>query len=293
MTLFWHGLLTSQLSVVRDRDAMEAQIDLFRQHALDSFPAILKAVSTDPAMMTYLNVDGSERNAPNENYARELMELFALGVGNYTEKDVREAARAFTGWHVPRERGGRENKSSSRRPSSGRSAYDRGTKTVLGKTGNFGPDDIVDIITAQPASAQYIVRRLFTYFVYPNPTDADLEPFVDDLHKANYSSIRAAVEAILRSDVFYSPKAYRALVKSPVEYTVGAIKAVNGQAQLTQLAPASRVWAGSSARWVRRSMSRRTSRLAGQHIVAQRFDDVRAPQLHQRGYRRRAESAQP
>src|SRR3954447_20213169 len=102
MTLFWHGLLTSQISVVVDRDAMEAQVDLYRQHALDTFPAILKAVWRDRAMMTYLNIEGSERNAPNENYARELMELFALGVGNFSEKDVREAARAFTGWHVPR-----------------------------------------------------------------------------------------------------------------------------------------------------------------------------------------------
>ena len=89
-------------------------------------------------------------------------------------------------------------------------------------------------MTARPASARYIVRRLFSYFVYPDPTDADLQPFVDAYTKANYS-IRAAVESILRSDVFYSPKAYRALVKSPVEYTIGAIKAVNGQAQLTQL----------------------------------------------------------
>ena len=102
--------------MVVDRDAMEAQVDIYRQHALNSFPVVLKAVSHDRAMMTYLNIDGSERNAPNENYARELMELFALGVGNYTEKDVREAARAFTGWHGRRERGGRENKSSSKRP---------------------------------------------------------------------------------------------------------------------------------------------------------------------------------
>ena len=231
MTLFWHGLLTSQLSVVVDREAMEAQVDLYRQHALDTFPAILKAVWRDRAMMTYLNIEGSERNAPNENYARELMELFALGVGNFSEKDVREAARAFTGWHVPRERGGREGKYFLKTPVFRPQAYDRGMKTVLGKSGNFGPDEIVDVVVAQPASAQYIVRRLFTFFVYPNPTDADLAPFIDTYTKSD-RSIRATVEAMLRSDVFYSPKAYRALVKSPVEYTVGAIKAVNGQRQL-------------------------------------------------------------
>jgi len=234
MTLFWHGLLTSQLSVVVDREAMEAQVDIYRQQALGSFPTILKAVWRDPAMMEYLNIDGSERNAPNENYARELMELFALGIGNFSEKDVREAARAFTGWHVPRQRGGREGKYLLKTPVFRPQGFDRGMKTVLGKTGNFSPDDIVDIVVAQPASAQYIVRRLFEFLVYPNPTDAELEPFVEAYTKGD-RSIRAAVEAILRSDVFYSPKAYRAFVKSPVEYTIGAIKALNGQGQLEEL----------------------------------------------------------
>ena len=234
LALFWHGLLTSQLSVVVDREAMEAQIDLYRQHALDTFPAILKAVWRDRAMMTYLNIEGSERNAPNENYARELMELFALGVGNFSEKDVREAARAFTGWHVPRERGGKEGKYFLKTPVFRPQAYDRGLKTVLGRSGNFGPDEVVDVVVAQPASAQYIVRRLFEFFVYPNPTDAELVPFVEAYTKGD-RSIRTTLEAILRSDVFYSPKAYRALVKGPVEYTISAIKAVNGEGQLAEL----------------------------------------------------------
>ncbi len=243
MTLFWHGLLTSQISVVRDQGAMLTQIDFYRQHALDSFPVILKGVSKDPAMMVYLNLDNSTRTAPNENYARELMELFALGVGNFSEKDVREAARAFTGWQIPRERGPNPGQFDLKDPVYRPQRADLGMKTFFGKTGNFGPDEIVDIIVDQPASAKYIVGRLFSFFVYPNPSDADLKPFTD-AYNANNKSIRSVVEAMFKSDVFYSPKAYRAIVKSPVEFSVGAIKAVNGQQRVNELTNA----AGGQAR---------------------------------------------
>jgi uncharacterized protein (DUF1800 family) len=233
MTLFWHGLLTSQISEVKDPQAMVAQNEFFRSHAMDRFPDILKGITKDAAMMTYLDIAGSNRRAPNENYARELMELFSLGVGNYTETDVREAARAFTGWNVPRERadpGAFTLKEPVYRPQ----AFDNGSKTFLGQTGNFGPDDIVDIITKQPASAQYIVRRLFRFFVYPDPSDDDLKPFVD-VYQQNDMRIGPVVEAMLRSEVFTSPKAYRAIVKSPTEYAISAIKALELQGSLTQL----------------------------------------------------------
>jgi uncharacterized protein (DUF1800 family) len=234
MTFFWHGLLTSQISVVRDQDAMLTQIDFYRKHALDRFPDILKGVSKDPAMMVYLNVDNSARAAPNENYARELMELFALGVGNFSEKDVREAARAFTGWQIPRDRGPNPGQFELKEPVLRPQRFDSGQKTFFGKTGNFGPDDIVDIIVEQPASAKYIVKRLFSFFVYPDPSDADLKPFID-AYMSNGKSIRSVVEAMFKSDVFYSPRAYRAIVKSPVEFAVGAIKAVNGQQRVAEL----------------------------------------------------------
>ncbi|HWO73531.1 MAG TPA: DUF1800 domain-containing protein [Dehalococcoidia bacterium] len=232
MTLFWHGLLTSQLSVVRDGNAMQAQIDFFRANAFGSFPDLLKGISRDAAMMVYLDIDGSRAEAPNENYARELMELFALGVGNYTEQDVREAARAFTGWRVPRQRG-------DSGPTLGEPVFlprihDNGVKTFLGRTGNFGPDEIVDIITEQPASARYIVRRLFSYFVYPDPDDEDLEPFTA-VYLANGRRIGPVVEALFKSDVFYSPRAYRALIKSPLEYAIGALKALGLQNEASAL----------------------------------------------------------
>src|SRR5262245_46556325 len=146
MTFFWHGLLTSQISVVRDPLAMVAQNEFFRSHAMDSFPTILRGISQDAAMMVYLDVDGSQKEAPNENYARELMELFSLGIGNYTEDDVRAAARAFTGWQVPRNRinGAQALLEPVFRPQ----RFDDGQKTFLGRTGNLQPDDIIDAIVA-------------------------------------------------------------------------------------------------------------------------------------------------
>jgi uncharacterized protein (DUF1800 family) len=200
---------------------------------MDRFPDILKGISHDPAMMTYLDIDGSSRRAPNENYARELMELFSLGVGNYTETDVREAARAFTGWNVPRERlnpGAFTLKEPVFRPN----AFDNGTKTFLGETGNFKPEDIVDIITKQPASAQYIVRRLFSFFVFPDPGDDDIKPFVE-VYNANDMRIGPVVEAMLRSEAFYSPRAYRAIVKSPTEYAISAVKALGLQKTVSRI----------------------------------------------------------
>jgi uncharacterized protein (DUF1800 family) len=229
MTLFWHGLLTSQMSVVREPIAMVAQNEFLRAHAFDSFPAILRGITMDPAMMVYLDTAGSQSSAPNENYARELMELFALGEGNYSEDDVREAARAFTGWQVPRNRGdgGVVLGDPVFRPQQ----FDDGTKTFLGRSGNFYPDDIVDIVADQPAAATYITGRLFSFFIHPDPTEQDLKPFVS-VYNENDRNIAAVVAAMLRSDVFYSAKAYRSLVKSPLEYAVGALKALGTQTEI-------------------------------------------------------------
>jgi uncharacterized protein (DUF1800 family) len=233
MTLFWHGLLTSQVSVVRDPAAMVAQNELLRAHAFDTFPSILRAITMDPAMMVYLDMSGSVRRAPNENYARELMELFALGEGNYTEEDVREAARAFTGWQVPRNRID-NNSFALLEPVFRAQQFDNGSKTFLGRSGNLRPEDVIDIITEQPASAEYITRRLFSFFVYPDPAAADIRPFVD-VYTSSGRRIGDVVEAILRSDVFYTPKAYRAQVKSPIEYTAGALKALGLQSSISTI----------------------------------------------------------
>jgi len=232
LTFFWHGLLTSQLSVVRDGNAMRAQNELLRTLGRASFPEILRAISTDPAMMVYLDTSGSRRNAPNENYARELMELFSMGEGNYGEDDVREAARAFTGWVVPRRRD--QNVITLNEPLFRSRQFDAGSKTFLGRTGDFRPEDIIDIIVEQPASARYISQRLFSFFVYPGPDEETLAPFVAVYNESD-RSIGAVVEALLRSDVFYSDRAYRAIVRSPVEYLISAVKALGLQVDIGQL----------------------------------------------------------
>jgi len=230
MTLFWHGLLTSQVSVVRDPIAMADQNEFLRQNVFARFPDILKGITRDRAMMVYLDMAGSRRGAPNENYPRELMELFSLGEGNFTEQDVREAARAFTGWAVPRQRND-SGRPTLLEPVFSQRNFDDGSKTVLGETGPFDADDVLDIITKRPHSARYITGRLFRFFVYPDPTDADLQPFIDT-YVSSGMNIGATVEAMLRSDVFYSAKAYRAVVKSPLEYAIGAVKALGLQANV-------------------------------------------------------------
>lgn len=213
MTLFWHGLLTSALSKVGRPGLMRQQNDFFRKNALGSFPDILKAVSRDPAMMIWLDLNTDLKAHPNENYARELMELFSLGVGNYTEQDVREGARAYTGW--------------SYRPLIGfalnKNQHDEGEKTFLGQTGNFDGDAIVDIIVKQPASARFIVGKMFGFFAYPNPSNDALEPLIES-YVSNGYSIKALVRSIFTSEAFYSPQAYRALVKSPIEFVAGTTR---------------------------------------------------------------------
>lgn len=232
MTLFWHGLLTSQISVVRDPAAMLVQNEFFRAHAVADLRSILRGITHDPAMMVYLDTAGSQRRAPNENYARELMELFALGEGNYTEQDVREAARAFTGWTVPRTR--LDVGFTLEQPVYRPQQFDSGKKSFLGREGEFRADDIVQIITEQSAASRHIVRQLYAYFIHDAPSNADIEPFVR-VFDSNQQRVGPVVEAMLRSDVFYSLRAYRSLVKSPIEYVVGAIKALDLQEQIVAL----------------------------------------------------------
>ncbi len=182
MTLFWHSLLTSQTSVVKDLDLMVRQNEFYRTNAMASFPEILKGISMDPAMMLYLDVNGSQRQAPNENYARELMELFSLGIGNYSEQDIRESARAFTGWTVPRNRT-EDTRFSYAEPVFRPERFDPGSKTFLGRTGNFRPDDIVDIIVDQPASAKFITSKLFALLRLPKPGRQDHAALHRRLHE--------------------------------------------------------------------------------------------------------------
>ena len=215
MTLFWHGILTSSFRIVGRGPYMLDQNNLFREKGMGRYNDLLKAISRDPAMMIYLDSRSNKKAAPNENYSRELMELFSLGIGHYTEKDVRESARAFTGWQFRRRTGFYLNAKQ----------HDDGLKTFLGRTGNFDGDDIVDIIMEQPAAAEYICTRLWTFFAYPDPEPEVIERLAD-VFRANGTEIRPVVRAMLESDEFYSSRARTALVKSPVELAVGAVRAL-------------------------------------------------------------------
>jgi uncharacterized protein (DUF1800 family) len=228
MTLIWHGLLTSQASVVGGRrfPLMVRQNELLRAHALARYDQLLQAISKDPAMMVYLDTVTSTREHPNENYARELMELFSMGVGNYTEEDVREAARAFTGWRFTQPpRTGDEPDFSAFQPAFILNArqHDAGAKKFLGRSGNFGGEDIVAIILEQPATGRYISRRLFVELANYNPDDATIDSLVG-VWEASGHDVKAIVRAILTSDEFYSQRSYRGFVRSPIDFVVGAVR---------------------------------------------------------------------
>ena len=215
MTLFWHGVLTSSFKVSGKGPYMITQNHLFREKGMGRYDELLKAVSRDPAMMVYLDSRSNKKAAPNENYSRELMELFTLGIGHYTEDDVRESARAFTGWQLSRKRGFYVNARQ----------HDAGIKEFLGRTGNFDGDDIVDIIMEQSAAAEYICTRLWSFFAYPNPEPEVIERLAG-VFRENRTAIRPVVRAMFESDEFYGSRARGALVKSPVELAVGAVRAL-------------------------------------------------------------------
>ena len=225
MTLFWHNHFATANYKVGNPPFMYAQNALFRGNALGNFRDLLYGVSRDPAMLRWLDSNANRRASPNENYARELMELFTMGVGNYSEQDVRESARAFTGWFFDRNQGFVFN----------RNQHDFGEKTFLGRTGAWDGDDIVDIILEQPVTAEFMARKFFTFFVHDHPTPSTVARLADVFRGTGYST-KELMQAILTSSEFSSAEAYHAVVKSPVDYVVGAMKTI-GIAEYPQGAP--------------------------------------------------------
>lgn len=212
MTLFWHGHLVSGLPETRVAEHMNQQLDLFRRMSTGNFKDLILAISRDPAMLSYLDNNTNRKGKPNENYARELLELFTMGIGNYTEVDVKEAARAFTGWTF------QGNEFVFRR-----NQHDEGSKTFLGRTGNLDGTDIIDIIFEQPATARLLPRKLWEFFAYVSPE----ESVVEDLARA-FRSARWELKPLLRriflSEGFYSERAIRTQIKSPAQLVVGAVR---------------------------------------------------------------------
>src|SRR5437588_5002852 len=225
MTLFWHGLLTSGLDKAGPAQ-MFTQNQLFRKMAMGNLDDLLKAVSKDPAMMIYLDTETNRKGKPNENYARELMELFTTGIGHYSEDDVRESARAFTGWTLQGAQQRRLTTDSVFVPR----LHDDGPKTFMGKTGTFTGDDIVDMLVPLRATAERLSTRLFSFFAYPNPEPEIVHHLADTFQK-NRHNVGAVVREIVAMDAFYSEKAYRALVKSPAELVAQTLKATGADAK--------------------------------------------------------------
>jgi uncharacterized protein (DUF1800 family) len=224
MTLFWHGHFATGVGKVgrRNLDLMRQQNELFRTQGLGNFRDLLLNVSRDPAMLIWLDGRLNHKNAPNENFGRELMELFTLGIGNYSEDDVKAAARSFTGSTLTKDRQYAFNPKD----------HDASPKTYLGQTGSVDGGDIVNILAAQPATASFLATKLARFFV-TDPPDSSL---VAELAKAYLSSnydMRTVLRTLFKSDAFSSDAAYHALIKSPAEFVVGALRSLdvptNGQ----------------------------------------------------------------
>ena len=214
MTLFWHGHFATSQQKVRATQLMYRQNALLRREALGNFATLLHAVAKDPAMLVYLDNAGNRMQAPNENFAREVMELFTLGEGRYNEQDVKEAARAFTGWSLDRDTGEFTFR---------RMWHDYGTKTVLGKSGNFDGDAVLDVFLARPEAAEFIAGKLWREFVSREPDAREVARWAAAFRDARYE-LKPLMKAILTSQAFWAADNRGALIKSPVDLVVGTLR---------------------------------------------------------------------
>jgi uncharacterized protein (DUF1800 family) len=214
LTLFWHGHFATSAQKVKNAYFMYLQNETFRKNASGNWLQILKDVTCDPAMLLWLDQAQSRKQHPNENYAREVMELFALGEGHYTEKDVTEAARAFTGLTLDR-----LNQKAVYRPFQ----HDTGTKTVLGRTGDLRWEDVLAQIVAHPQAPQFISGKLWRFFASEEPSE-DLVTALSDTFRKNGGNFKPLLRAIFESEEFYSESVVRSQVKSPVQWLVSSVR---------------------------------------------------------------------
>ena len=208
MAVFWHGHFTSSEEKVRDYRKMQRQLQLFHSHGLGNFRTLLIGAAQDPAMLAYLDAGVNVKGSPNENFAREIMEMFTMGVGNYSEHDIREAARAFTGWYYS----GLEFKFDAAK-------HDHGDKEFLGERGNFDGVQVIDRILAEAATSAYIATRLYRYFVREDVSPQLRSALAERLQAGNYD-LAVFLETLFLSRDFYSPAAVATRIKSPVELVI-------------------------------------------------------------------------
>lgn len=214
LVLFWHGHFATSAEKVRDTYLMWRQNELFRRLGAGNWPDLLVEAGKDPAMLLYLDQGQSRRNAPNENYAREVMELFALGEGHYTERDIRETARALTGWSYDR----LGQRFMNRPPQ-----HDLGPKTVLGRTANFDGETVSRWIAQQPRSAVFLSGKLWSYFAGQAPSE-ELNAALAGAFRTAGLNVKLLLRRIFLSEAFYAPSVIRAQVKSPVQWLVGGCR---------------------------------------------------------------------
>jgi uncharacterized protein (DUF1800 family) len=228
MALFWHGHFATSIAKVRDLEWMMNQYRLFLERGLGPFPELLDAVARDPAMIRWLDNETNTKGQPNENFARELFELFTLGIGNYTERDVQEAGRAFTGWHLLR---GRFHFS--------RSTHDHGEKEILGRSGAFGGEDVLAIALDQPACGRFLARKLIEFFVRPDPDDEVVASLGLWLKATGYD-IADALRVLFGSKLFFAPAARGALIRSPIDFGVATARVFEAKVDTQAAVPAMR-----------------------------------------------------
>ncbi len=212
MALFWHGHFANNEEKVRDYRKMQRQLALFQAKGTGNFRELLIGAAQDPAMLAFLDAGVNVKGAPNENFAREIMELFTMGVGNYSEKDIREAARAFTGWNYE----GVEFKKIDEK-------HDDGVKNVLGKSGNFDGVQVIDIILQQPVTAEFVAAKIYRYLVRQELSDATKKQLAGVLRDNKYE-LAPLLKTILLSKDFYSAPSMATRIKSPVELAVSTYK---------------------------------------------------------------------
>lgn len=210
MAFFWHGHFASRIN---NSKFSKQLLNTIREKALENFKDLLFEVSQSPAMLNFLNNQQNKKDHPNENFAREVMELFTMGRGNYTEKDIREGARAFTGWGYDKEGNFKERKN----------LHDEGTKTFLEKTGNFTGTDILNIILEQKATAKFITTKIYKFFVNENVDNSIVEQLSTGFYNSGYD-IRKLMTEIFSGSWFYDKKNIGNRIKSPIELMAGMMR---------------------------------------------------------------------
>lgn len=214
MTLFWHDHFATSIQKVKQPVLMIIQNKLFRENAFGSFKNLTQAILMDPAMMLYLDTQTSKKDKPNENFAREVMELFTLGEGNYSEQDIREAARAFTGYYLDLTHG---------KVSHSKRQWDPTEKTVFGKTGAFNGEDVIDLIFEKKQPARFMSKKLWEFFVSENPSDSTLDSLAVSFQQADFKT-GPVLREIFLSKEFYSEAVVRTQIKCPVQFIIALLK---------------------------------------------------------------------